>query len=183
MRFVRLFVGIGSKPGGALPPERKLHSGVMPASPRAHGQRRRASGTSGPLNGSWRIFFNDSRWSFAFLTARACILGCRAMYSARSSFSTRSQMSRRRNTAEERSQRLRHREDELPMREIQKNLVGHVLSKQQGSLLAAGRTEVEALAAERTEIVMTTLRVRTSNASHTPPIVATARVTVSTYYN
>lgn len=73
---------------------------------------------------------------------------------------------------EERSQCLRHREHELPVREVKKDLVRQVLGKQQRPLLAARRAQVEAFAAEGSEVVVPTRRVCAPNASHSEPVVS-----------
>ena len=76
---------------------------------------------------------------------------------------------------EERSQCLGHREDELAVRQVQKHFVREVFSEQQRPLLTARRTQVETLAAERPEIVVSTRGIRTPDASHTKPVVPTGQ--------
>ena len=73
--------------------------------------------------------------------------------------------------AEERSKSLWHREHELAMRDIQENLIREVLGEQQRPLLAARWAQVETLAAERPEIVVSTRGIGTPDASHSEPVV------------
>ena len=47
--------------------------------------------------------------------------------------------------AEERTQRLRHGEHELTMRQVEENIVGQMLGEKDGAFAAAGRAQVEAL--------------------------------------
>lgn len=65
-----------------------------------------------------------------------------------------------RSKAEVQAEPLGHGEHELPVRKIKKHLVGQVLREQECPLLTARRTQVETLAAERSEIVMATTRIR-----------------------
>ena len=48
-----------------------------------------------------------------------------------------------------------YRENELPMRQLEKDLVGEMLSKEDGPFATAGRTKIKPLAGERPEVVVT----------------------------
>ena len=72
---------------------------------------------------------------------------------------------------EEWPQCLRHRENELAVRKIKKHLVGEMLGEKKCTLLAARRAQVEALAAEWSEIVMPAVWVRTPDSGYTLQIV------------
>ena len=74
--------------------------------------------------------------------------------------------------AEEYPDGHRHGEHELPVREIQRDLIRQVLGEQQRSLLAATWTEIESLARKRPEVVMTTRRVRAPDAGDAQSVVA-----------
>ena len=73
---------------------------------------------------------------------------------------------------EGRSERLGHREHELPVWQVEKHVVREVLCEQERPLLAAGRVQVEPLARESPEVIMTTSRVRTPNPGYPKPVVA-----------
>jgi hypothetical protein len=57
--------------------------------------------------------------------------------------------------AEEDAQRLGDGEDELAVREVEKEVLVEVVSEQEGALLGAGRAEVESFARKRSEIFTT----------------------------
>lgn len=63
----------------------------------------------------------------------------------------------------------------MAMRDVQENLIREVIGEQQRPLLAARRPEVEPLAAERPEIVVSTRRIGTLDVSHTKPVVPTGQ--------
>ena len=75
---------------------------------------------------------------------------------------------------EERAECLRHREDELSMRQLEKNVVRQMLGKENRALSTAGWTQVEALAGKGPEVVVPTFRVGTTDSGHALEIV-TAR--------
>jgi len=64
-----------------------------------------------------------------------------------------------------------HRENELAVRKIKKHLFGEMLGEKECALLAARRTEVEPLAAERPEVVMPAVRFRTPDSGYTLQVV------------
>lgn len=70
---------------------------------------------------------------------------------------------------EEGSKRLRHGENELPVREVKENLVCQVLCDQQRPLLTARWAQVETLARKRSEVIVTARRVCAPDARD-PPI-------------
>jgi len=65
------------------------------------------------------------------------------------------------------TQNARDREDELPMGQAQQEPLVHVLGEQQGSLLRAGRAEVEGLTAERTKVFRPAVGIAALDASDT----------------
>ena len=65
--------------------------------------------------------------------------------------------------AEERSERLGHREDELPAGKVEEYFVGEMLRKEEGAFLATGWAEVKSLTGERSEVVMATLWIGTAD--------------------
>ncbi len=77
--------------------------------------------------------------------------------------------------AEERAQRFGHCEYELAMWEFEKEFVGQMLGKEKGALAATGRTEVEAFAGKRSEVVMSAFGVGTADARDALEIIATRR--------
>ena len=80
---------------------------------------------------------------------------------------------------EEQSQRLRHREHELPAWKVQENLVRQVLGEQERPLPAARRAQIEALAAEGSEVVMTTSRIGAPDAGHRELVVSSGHELVA----
>jgi len=75
--------------------------------------------------------------------------------------------------AEERAQRLGNGEHELSMRQLEKDLVGEMLGKEDRPLPAAGWAEIEPLARERPEVVMAAFGVGTADARDALKVVAT----------
>ena len=74
---------------------------------------------------------------------------------------------------EEWPQCLGNREHELAVRKIKEHVVGQVLGKQQCPLLTTGRTQVESLAAERSEVVVAAVWVCAPDSRHALEIVPT----------
>ena len=68
---------------------------------------------------------------------------------------------------------LRHREDELSMRQLEKDLVGQMLGKEDRALSTAGGTQVEALARKGPQVVVATFGVSTTDPNDALEIVAT----------
>ena len=64
-------------------------------------------------------------------------------------------------------------EDELAVGELEKDLVGEMLGKKDGSFATAGRTQVEALAGKRPEVIVPTFRVGTTDTGDALEVVAT----------
>lgn len=74
---------------------------------------------------------------------------------------------------EEGAERLGHGEDELAMGELEQNLVGQMLGKENRALSTARWTQIETLAGEGPEIVMPAVGIRTPDPRHPLEIVAT----------
>jgi len=71
----------------------------------------------------------------------------------------------------ERPQCLWHREDELAVRKIKQHLVGEMLGEKKCTFLATRRAQIEALAAEWSEVVVPAVWVRTPDSGYTLQIV------------
>jgi len=77
--------------------------------------------------------------------------------------------------AEEQTQDLRNRPDELPVGQGKQQVLIEVLGEQEGPLLTAGRTQVNPSARNRAEVFQAASRVRASDAGHALQVVVEAR--------
>ena len=76
---------------------------------------------------------------------------------------------------EEQPERLRQSEDELPVWQVEENLIGQMLGKQQCPLAAAGWTEVETFAGKRPKVIVSALGIGTAYPCDTLEVVPTCR--------
>ena len=75
--------------------------------------------------------------------------------------------------AKEETERFRYRKDELPMRQIQQYFLSKVLGEQKRPLLTTRRTEVESLAAKRSEIIISAFGIRAPNSRDSLQVIST----------
>jgi len=77
--------------------------------------------------------------------------------------------------AKKRPECFGHRENELPMRQLEEDLIRQMLGKEDCPFAAAGRTEIETFAGERPKVVVTAFGIGAAYARDALEIVAARR--------
>ncbi len=74
-------------------------------------------------------------------------------------------------------------EDELAVREVEQNFLSKMLGEKQSAFLAAGGAEVETLARERPEVIVSAFRIKTAYPGKSQSVVSTGSEMITDFGN